>query len=149
MNVKLKFIDANHCPGAVMSIISGPLGTVLHTGDFRYNGPKMLSDIHDENDQEIDFLYMDNTFSTDAEHFPPQEMAYLSLKKKIDQLRKADINYKFYLYCYTLGKEEMFINLAKDFKTKIKVTKDRYNRLLAIGLAEKYFTTYELEGKSK
>lgn len=65
-NVKLRFVDANHCPGAAMSIISGPLGNLLHTGDFRYNGAQMIADVNLEPGQ-LDFMYLDNTFSTMAE----------------------------------------------------------------------------------
>jgi hypothetical protein len=34
------------------------------------------------------------------------------------------------------------INLSKDFKTKIMVSKDRWNRLEAIGIAEENFITH-------
>jgi hypothetical protein len=44
---------------------------------------------------------------------------------------------KFNLYCYTLGKEEIFHCLAKNFETKIMMLKDRVTKLDAIGMGSK------------
>ena len=85
---------------------------------------------------------MDNTFSTIAEDFPTQEEAYKILKDKIIAFRKLDMKYKFYIYCYTLGKEEVFANLARDFKTQVKICKDRWKRLHVIGITGKYVKTH-------
>lgn len=35
-------VDANHCPGAVMFLMEGYFGIILHTGDFRYH-PDIIS----------------------------------------------------------------------------------------------------------
>ena len=54
--------------------IDGPLGQVLHTGDFRFGGPRMLSEIGENN--QFDYLYLDNTFATFEEDFPPQSEVF-------------------------------------------------------------------------
>jgi hypothetical protein len=48
---------------------------------------------------------------------------------------------KFNLYCYTLGKEEIFHSLAKNFDTKIMMMKDRVTKLDAIGMGSQQFVT--------
>lgn len=68
--------EANHCPGAVMFLMNGKKGdapfTVLHTADFRYKS-SMLEQLRDGESGyiAIDRLYLDNTFATYAEDFPP------------------------------------------------------------------------------
>jgi len=54
---------------------------------------------------------------------------------------KAMNEVKFNLYCYTLGKEEIFHSLAKNFDTKIMMLKDRVTKLDAIGMGSKHFVT--------
>ena len=36
--VRIRFIDANHCPGAAIILITGPFGNVLQIFYFRYGG---------------------------------------------------------------------------------------------------------------
>ena len=92
---------------------------------------------------EIDRLYMDNTFATSAEDFPTQEEAFdqlfniitqkkreydeavlnISVDSSSNKTKKAALKalkpLKFNLYCYTLGKEEIFHSLARNFDTKV------------------------------
>jgi len=90
-------------------MFKGPKGTVLHTGDFRFKA-SMLDHFTDE---KIDFLYLDNTFATTEEDFPPQEEAFDKLHQIIESRRESDPKLKFHLFCYTLGKEEVFHNLSQ------------------------------------
>ncbi len=106
---------------------------LLHTGDFRFK-PSMLEHFKLPGDGtsylEIDYLYLDNTFATHAEGFPPQEEAFEQLFKIISQKKEHHENenfgvskakeIKFNLYCYTLGKEEIFHSLARNFDTKVR-----------------------------
>lgn len=124
-----------------MMILTGPFGTVLHTGDFRFSGSKMINDIG--NIHSVDYLYMDNTFCTPEEKFPSPEVAYEKLRSHIEETREEDKTLKFYIYCYTLGKEEVFVNLAKDFNTKVQVLKERWTRLETLGISEGFIVHRE------
>jgi Cft2 family RNA processing exonuclease len=67
-----------------MILVSGPLGTILHTGDVRYNSSKMLKEIGLLS--QIDNMILDNTFCTPKEKFPSQAEAYEILRSKIDKI---------------------------------------------------------------
>ncbi|KNE57207.1 hypothetical protein AMAG_02948 [Allomyces macrogynus ATCC 38327] len=69
--VKVTFIDAFHCPGSASILIEGPNGTVLHTGDFRFDSEceahwrrTRLKDVH------VDSIYIDTTFVEYGREFP-------------------------------------------------------------------------------
>ena len=62
---------------------------------------------------------MDNTFATSAESFPTQQEAFEKICAIIRRYRIGNTNMKFFIYCYTLGKEEVFWNLAEHFHTKV------------------------------
>ena len=42
---------------------------------------------------------------------------------------------------YNLGKEEAFLGLANDFKTKVLVDEDRYRKIKLLDLTPELFTT--------
>ena len=47
---------------------------------------------------------------------------------------------KFFIYCYTLGKEEVFFNLAEQFNTKVQMLKERYEKTSFI-VGKSHFVT--------
>ena len=64
--VTLTAITAGHCPGSAMLLIEGEEGTVLYTGDFRFDigMTAHISALHDSagNIKHIDALHCDTTF---------------------------------------------------------------------------------------
>lgn len=84
--VSVTFIDACHCPGAVMILFKGKMGTVLHTGDFRLSENMFKNEIlfppNLRNPQmkgisiPVDYLFLDNTFANPLVDFPSRDEAY-------------------------------------------------------------------------
>lgn len=99
-----------------MILFKGDRGTVLNTGDFRFK--KVMLDVLKKD--KIDTLYLDNTFATPSEDFPTQEESYKMILDLMTKNLKKNKEFKFNFYCYTLGKEEVFYNLARHFKTKVR-----------------------------
>jgi len=116
--VSVMMMDAFHCPGAIMFLFRGKMGTVLHTGDFRFSeqmfdNPILFPPQRSNKDMrgisvDVDYLFLDNTFADPEYDFPSREEAYKSLTNTIKQHH----DYRIFLFSYNLGKEEVFINLA-------------------------------------
>lgn len=77
----LKFQPPCALAGAVMYLFKGEFGCVLYTGDFRWEatseraqmGKKTL--LEALNGDNIDVLYLDNTYCNPSFSFPPREVA--------------------------------------------------------------------------
>jgi DNA cross-link repair 1B protein len=145
--VSVVLMDANHCPGAVMFLFKGKMGTVLHTGDFRFH-EKMLDNPwlcppERRNASmravtvDVDFLHLDNTFANPNYDFPSKADAY----KALVNIVKGHQTYQIFIFMYNLGKEEAFIGLANDFNTKVVVDSDRYRKVQLLNLSPEMFTT--------
>lgn len=88
--VSVMMMDACHCPGAVMLLFRGKIGTILHTGDFRFSASMFENEIlfppslrnGEEKGMaiEVDSLFLDNTFADPCYDFPSREEAYNGLK---------------------------------------------------------------------
>ena len=154
--VSVVLIDACHCPGSVMFLFKGKMGTVLHTGDFRFH-PNMLEHPvlcpperkNDQNEQsmmgvtvDIDYLHLDNTFANPDYDFPSREEAYTCLKNIV----KTHNEYRIFVFSYSLGKEEVLLNLAEEFQTLIVVDEDRMKKAKLMNLKPHMFTTVKDEG---
>jgi hypothetical protein len=55
-------------------------------------------------------------------------------------------NFRVFIYCYTVGKEEVVLDLARYYKTKIVLDRDRYRMIKALNYYPEYFTNDPNEG---
>jgi len=55
-------------------------------------------------------------------------------------------NFRVFIYCYTVGKEEVVLDLARYYKTKIVLDRDRYRMIKALNYFPEYFTNDPSEG---
>ncbi|XP_078806823.1 5' exonuclease Apollo isoform X2 [Oryzias latipes] len=108
-------IDANHCPGAVMFLFQGYFGSILYTGDFRYS-PSMLREPCLKNNITIDVLYLDDTNCDPNRTLPSRQKATQQIKEII----RSHPDHNVVIGLYTLGKESLLLELAKEFQTWVE-----------------------------
>lgn len=118
--VQVTFLDANHCPGAAMILFQPPgARPVLHTGDFRYR-PSMKDYPALNAVRGNCTLILDTTYCNPRYVFPSQEQACAEVLRAV----KAEMfNGKTLILVgtYTIGKEMIFLELAKQLGEKVYV----------------------------
>lgn len=152
---KVYLFDANHIAGSAMFLFKGPLGTFFHTGDARFDdymfeefkflfpnhlGERDFAPIEERDGSfphkntvekvlckvpqsvHIDELILDNTYCDPIFKFPKREECVQGIIKIIQNNQPCDV----YISTYNLGKEEILVQLAELFKTKIVVDEERY-----------------------
>nr|XP_043608432.1 5' exonuclease Apollo [Erigeron canadensis] len=141
-NAQFMAIDANHCPGAVMYLFRGEFGTMLYTGDFRWEltckiaqmGKKMLLSAL-KNDK-VDTLYIDNTYCNPSYSFPTREVAAQQVVNIINSYPEHDI----IIGVDTLGKEDLLLYISKMLNLKIWVWPERLQTMHLLGLHDNFTT---------
>lgn len=108
---KVTFLDANHCPGAVMLLFQLDSGlTHLHTGDMRYH-PRM-KDYPALQAAKIDRIYLDTTYAHPKHQFQPQSQSIDDIIHKVkDFLFLYREQGLVYLSAYNLGKERVIFGV--------------------------------------
>ncbi|KAG2378646.1 hypothetical protein C9374_008285 [Naegleria lovaniensis] len=122
--MQVNVVDANHCLGGIMFLLEGYFGTVLFTGDFRYD-PRILQ-TPCFTDKKIDHLYLDDTFLDPVYDFPSRQEAGQEIIQIIKSLPEDT---RILIAVDHLGKEELLIALAKTFETLIVVPEERLELL--------------------
>ena len=143
----LVLLDANHILGSTMIFLKGYFGTVLHTGDFRWSRHLLNTNTYLFNKDatmkyKIDELIMDNTYCDPIFQFPAQQECIGYIKKIIDKNLPCRVK----MFAYTIGKEEIAVQLARHYKTKIVVGPQRYKNMISLNFHPEMFTTNESQG---
>ncbi|GMF15741.1 unnamed protein product [Phytophthora fragariaefolia] len=148
-DVQVTFMDANHCPGSAIILFRLKDGkTYLHTGDFRFHR-KMLKyhalqphiptgdEKIDHNGKiiginRLDGVYLDTTYCDPKYTFPTQQVA---VKHALELMNKHFKQEKvLYLFgSYTIGKERLFMEIARKFQKKVCVSKAKLKIIETFG----------------
>ncbi|KAF5949302.1 hypothetical protein HYC85_011295 [Camellia sinensis] len=114
-------IDAHHRPGAVMYLFRGEFGCMLYTGDFRWEttskrveiGRSML--LSSLGNDEVDILYLDNTYCNPSYSFPSREVA----AQQVAGVIASHLEHDIIISIDSLGKEDLLLHIAQALKIKV------------------------------
>uniref|UniRef100_A0A7N0ZXY8 DNA repair metallo-beta-lactamase domain-containing protein n=1 Tax=Kalanchoe fedtschenkoi TaxID=63787 RepID=A0A7N0ZXY8_KALFE len=145
--IEVACMDANHCPGSIIILFKPPNGKeVLHTGDFRFSEemaslPALSSHIHT--------LILDTTYCNPQYDFPKQEAI---IQFVIEAIQAEDFNPKtlFLIGSYTIGKERLFLEVARALRKKVYVDAAKMRLLHCLELKDEdlfWFTSNEHESQ--
>ncbi|GAB2250737.1 hypothetical protein Droror1_Dr00016987 [Drosera rotundifolia] len=144
--VDVTCFDANHCPGAIIILFEPPNGkAVLHTGDFRFS--EEMKNITALQTCPIHTLILDTTYCDPLYDFPKQDAV---IQFVIEAIQAESFNPKtlFLIGCYTIGKERVFLEVARVLRKKIHISAAKLRVLKCLGLPEEdmqRFTVHEAE----
>jgi DNA cross-link repair 1A protein len=160
--VSVRFVDANHCPGAVMIVFDGiprlgsrshPDGVgggshgsdrrkeieetdaVLATGDFRFHAGMTSCPILRGVAAKRPAVMLDTTYCDPKHAFPPQAEVLAAVRDAVRAEAHNGERTLFLFGTYTIGKERVFFEAAKALgpETKIYVGKQKRGVLEALG----------------
>ncbi|EJD45677.1 hypothetical protein AURDEDRAFT_103419, partial [Auricularia subglabra TFB-10046 SS5] len=135
-HVSITVLDANHCLGAVMFLVEGDKGAVLHTGDFRaepaflaslklnpliqrYLAPKFsFAGTDNGPTQALEAIYLDTACMLQMHQVPAKVDATDGL---VQLMALFPSDTRFFLNCWTWGYEDILKAL-----TVLKIHVDRY-----------------------
>ncbi|KAG8817387.1 hypothetical protein FRC17_011252 [Serendipita sp. 399] len=143
LEVVITAIDANHCPGAVMFLVEGPYGAILHTGDVRaepwfvqslkrnpilqqyipYPNTVQWPSSSDTAIQTLEAIHLDTEALILVDDLPTKEDALNGLIMLMEFFNEKT---RFYMSGWTWGYEEILKTFARRFNGKVHV--DRYKR---------------------
>ncbi|KAF8885084.1 hypothetical protein CPB84DRAFT_1788683 [Gymnopilus junonius] len=146
-SVTITLLDANHCPGAVMFLIEGDRGSVLHTGDFRaepwflesivrnsFLQPYLSSfqsftlnsnkSIPNAFNKTLEAIYLDTACVMSPLNIPTKESATSGL---VGLMMLFPQSVYFFINSWTWGYEDILKAVARAFQSHIHVDRYKYS----------------------
>jgi DNA cross-link repair 1A protein len=145
--ITVTLLHANHCPGAIMFLFEVDKRVILHVGDFRWNTSIMSSQAplrpfcrklwsNGSSERRIDDIFLDTTYCDPQYALPSQEECIAAVEKvAIDEIQSAKSEKTRILMlfgAYTIGKEIVYLSVAKRLGLKVYVDNRRYRVLEAL-----------------
>lgn len=151
--VTVTLFNANHCPGAVMFLFEVGKRIILHVGDFRWNYDIMSSQrllrpfckVPWSNSRassssnaikRIDQLFLDTTYCDPQYDLPSQKTCIRDTvevaRQEVQRAASSKIRLLMLFGAYTIGKEMIYMSVAKKLKLRVYVDSRRYQILSAL-----------------
>ncbi|KAI3715354.1 hypothetical protein L6452_22334 [Arctium lappa] len=129
--VDVTCFDANHCPGSIIILFEPPSGkAILHTGDFRFcEDMTKISSLQTR----VHTLILDTTYCDPQYDFPKQEAVVQYVLEAI-QAEAFNPRTLFLIGSYTIGKERLFMEVARVLRKKVYVTAAKMRLLECLGM---------------
>ncbi|KAJ0983499.1 hypothetical protein J5N97_011754 [Dioscorea zingiberensis] len=119
-----------------MYLFRGDFGSVLHTGDFRWESGNERVQLAKETllsvlgGERVDFLYLDNTYCHPIFSFPPRE----DVAQQVVDFIKQHPNDEIIIAIDNLGKEDLLVHISRALDIKIWVWPERLQKMHMLGL---------------
>ncbi|KAL9660695.1 hypothetical protein QQ045_025512 [Rhodiola kirilowii] len=134
-DVKVTFLEANHCPGAALIHFSLPNGKrFLHTGDFRAS--RMMQSYPLILNQKVDLLYLDTTYCNPKYKFPSKEDVLDFVVRITKNWLKKQPKTLVAVGAYSIGKECVYLSISKALEVPVYANSSRRRILQSFGWPE-------------
>ena len=139
--IKLKLVDANHCPGSCMFLFwIYRVGTRcvykpdlhIYTGDYCYTDDLESKLLRLRNSEVVNFVTIvnDNTRESEVDHgFKNDDEALAKMKDFIESHRKKCSALITVMIGADWGMEDLWIRLAREYKTSLYVSENKYSEI--------------------
>ncbi|XP_052286066.1 uncharacterized protein LOC127881901 isoform X2 [Dreissena polymorpha] len=143
--ITVTLLPAFHCPGSVMFLLEGKEGTVLYTGDFRWEHFDIEQMVHlrsGEGVKKIKSLYVDTTFlSPTSLHIPSRAQCIDAVTEAVREWTSKSPGHVVYMNLRAqYGHEPLLTNVATRLNRKVHVRQQKFDVYNTIQETDGHFT---------